>query len=211
MDKPASENSTDDQADQMTRLLDELAQGRQDALKELFPLVYGQLRNMAAQRMATERPDHTLQPTALVHEAYARLVRMPSLRWESRAHFYFAAAEAMRRILIEHARGKKRLKRGRGLRRELQTLEGVADLAEQLDFEEIMAVDDAVRRLEELNPEVGSVVRLRFYAGLSPDETAKATGLSSRTVYRHWAYARAWLYRELIAIRDRPSPSGRAS
>jgi len=192
-----ADNSPDEPAEQMTRLLGDIAQGREGALAELFPLVYGELRKMAAVRMAAEREDHTLQPTALVHEAYFRLVGKSHIEWKSRAHFFHAAAEAMRRILIDHARARDRLKRGHGIRRELQALESVADLAESANFEQIVAVDHAVRRLEEMNPEVGGVVRLRFYAGLNPEETGQALGLSPRTVFRHWAYARAWLYREL--------------
>lgn len=196
MENSALKNAPKTSADQVTRLLDEAALGRKQAMQELFPLVYEELRKMAGQRMAVERPDHTLEPTALVHEAYLRLVGDTELHWQNRAHFFYAAAEAMRRILIEHARAKGRQKRGKG-RPALRSLEGVADLAAQRDIDEILAVDDAVRRLEAQNPEVGRVVRFRFYAGLSTEDTAKATGLSPRTVYRQWAYARAWLYREL--------------
>jgi RNA polymerase sigma factor (TIGR02999 family) len=163
----------------------------------LFPLVYDELRKMAGHRMAAERQDHTLEATALVHEAYLRLVGSADVRWANRAHFFHAAAEAMRRILVEHARAKHRLKRGGGRHRDLKGLESVADLVARSDPDEILAVDEAVRRLEAENPEAASVVRLRFYAGLTPEETAKATDLSPRTVYRHWAYARAWLYRAL--------------
>jgi RNA polymerase sigma factor (TIGR02999 family) len=197
MDNRDPENPIDRQADSMTRLLDEVAQGREGALSELFPLVYAELRSIAGKHMAAERPDHTLEPTALVHEAYVRLVGGSNVQWQNRAQFFYTAAEAMRRILIEHARGKGRIKRGQGRKRDLQQLEGLADLAENSDLDEILAVDDAVRRLETQNPEVGSVVRLRFYAGLSFEETASTTGLSPRQVYRHWAYARAWLFREL--------------
>lgn len=197
MEEPDSNLKGDGDADDMTRLLDEAAQGKCAAIDELFPLVYAELRKMAAQRMAAERPDHTLQPTALVHEAYVRLIGDASVQWRNRAQFFYAAAESMRRILVEHARANGRLKRGEGRRRNLQALEGLSDLAEFSDLEEILAVDDAVRRLEEQSPEVGNIVRLRFYAGLSAEETAKATGLSERTLYRHWSYARAWLYREL--------------
>lgn len=184
-------------AEPLTRLLDEAARGQQHAAEAIFPRVYDELRSIAAHRMAGEQAGHTLGATALVHEAYLRLVGNDQVRWASRAHFFHAAAEAMRRILVEHARAKRRLKRGGGRRRDLAGLEGVADLAARADPDEILAVDEAIRRLEIQSPEVATVVRFRFYAGLSPDETAKATGLSPRTVYRHWAYARAWLYREL--------------
>lgn len=183
--------------DDVTRLMGEAAQGHRHAAEELFPLVYDELRKMADYRMAGERKDHTLEATALVHEAYLRLVGRADVQWANRAHFFHAAAESMRRILIEHARAKHRLKRGGGRNRNLKGLESVADLVARSDPEEIMAVDEAVRRLEVENPDAANVVRLRFYAGLTPDETAKATGLSPRTVYRQWAYARAWLYRAL--------------
>lgn len=196
MDFPVPITLSEKKAGEMTRLLDEAAQGRTGALEDLFPLVYTELRSMAAARMASERPDHTLQPTALVNEAYVRMLGVTGVQWKSRSQFFYAAAEAMRRILIDHARSRKRLKREQS-RRELHELESLADLAENSNLEEIMAVDDAVRRLEVQNPEVGSVVRLRFYAGLSPEETANATGFSPRKVFRHWAYARAWLFREV--------------
>lgn len=198
MDRPDSMPVPEAKPGEMTRLLEEAAKGERGALEALFPLVYSELRSIAGARMASERPDHTLQPTALVNEAYMRMMGGVGAEWKSRAQFFYAAAEAMRRILIEHARARGRQKREHD-RRELRELESLADLAEYSNLTEIMAVDDAVRRLEEQNPEVGSVVRLRFYAGLSPEETASATGFSQRKVYRHWAYARAWLYRELTA------------
>jgi RNA polymerase sigma factor (TIGR02999 family) len=185
--------------DEITRLMSEAAQGGHLAGEELFSRVYEELRSMAAHRMAAERQDHTLDATALVHEAYLRMMGNIDVRWTNRAHFFYAAAEAMRRILVEHARGKNRLKRGGGRRRDLNGLEGVADLVARSDPEEILAVDEAIGRLELENPEAAKVVRLRFYAGLSPDETAHAADLSPRTVYRLWAYARAWLFRELKA------------
>ena len=154
---------------------------------------------MAARRMAVERQDHTLDATALVHEAYLRLMGNTQAHGASRARFFYAAAEAMRRILIEHARAKNRMKRGGGRRRDLNGLEGVADLVARSDPEEILAVDEAIRRLEGQNPQAANIVRLRFYAGLNPEETAQAADLSPRTVYRLWAYARAWLFRELKA------------
>jgi RNA polymerase sigma factor (TIGR02999 family) len=196
MDRLEPIELSEKKAGEMTRLLEEAAEGRQGAIEKLFPLVYTELRSMASVRMASERPDHTLQPTALVNEAYVRMMGVVGVAWKSRAQFFYAAAEAMRRILIDHARSRNRLKRELK-RRELRELESLADLAEYSNLQGIMAVDDAVRRLEEQSAEVGSVVKLRFYAGLSPQETASATGFSLRKVYRHWAYARAWLYREL--------------
>ena len=161
---------------------------------ELLPLVYQSLKQLARQRMALERPGHTLQATALVHEAYLRLVGARGVRWAGRVQFYHAAAEAMRRILVEHARARGRIKRGGGARRIPLNL---LDLAEEGDREEILALDEAVRRLEEHTPEIAAVVRLRFYAGLSVSETAEALSMGRRSVDRAWAYARVWLYREL--------------
>ena len=165
---------------------------------DLLPLVYDQLRNLARQRMAQERTGHTLQATALVHEAFARLVGPgggADARFANVAHFYHAAAEAMRRILIEHARGRGAEKRGGSVRRVSFTT--VLDLAAAPDPDEILAFDDAIVRLEQETPEAARVVRLRFYAGLSVEETAAALGVSPRTVNREWQYARAWLFRVL--------------
>ncbi len=178
----------------VTRILAAVERGNAQAADELLPLVYEQLRRIAQQRMAGERRDHTLEATALVHEAYLRLVGGEEMAWGSRAHFYVAAADAMRRILIEHARKRGRLKRG-GDRRRIPI--SVADLAADNNFEEIVAVDDALRRLEEEDREAADVVRLRFFAGLSVDETAELLKRSPRTVARDWAYARAWLHRAL--------------
>jgi RNA polymerase sigma factor (TIGR02999 family) len=176
---------------EVTRVLAAIECGDACAADQLLPLVYDQLRVIARQRMAQERAEHTLQATALVHEAYLRLVGGQQVKWVDRAHFYFAAAEAMRRILVEHARKRKRIKRGGDWRRAPVS---VASLEAEGDFQEIVAVDDAIGRLEEEDPQAGKVVRLRFFAGLSVDDTAQALGLSSRTVARDWAYARAWLH-----------------
>ncbi len=178
----------------VTRILNAIEGGDARAAEKLLPLVYEQLRAIARQRMAQERAGHTLQATALVHEAYLRLVGGQQVPWMNRAHFYMAAAEAMRRILIEHARKRDRLKRG-GDRRRVPV--SVADLAAEQDSEEILAVDEAVRRLEETDAQAGKVVRLRFFAGLCVDETARALDLSPRTIAREWAYARAWLHNAL--------------
>jgi RNA polymerase sigma factor (TIGR02999 family) len=158
----------------------------------LLPLVYAQLRALAAARMAHERPGHTLNPTALVHEAYVRLA--DNSRFANRAHFFAAAAEAMRRILIDRARAKGRQKREGG-RTKLPV--DVLDLAASEDSDQILAVDDAIRRLDTVLPEAARVVRLRFFAGLSVAETAETLGTSERSVAREWTYARAWLLREL--------------
>jgi RNA polymerase sigma factor (TIGR02999 family) len=163
---------------------------------ELLPLVYEQLRQLARRRMALERADHTLSPTELVHEAYLRLVRDGAVNSMQRGYFFRAAAEAMRRILIEHARAHNGAKRGGGERWRRVPL-GVLDLADEDQSLEILALDDAVERLEKVAAAAAEVVRLRFYAGLSVAETAHVMGLSQRSVEREWSCARAWLYREL--------------
>ncbi len=179
----------------ITRVLAELREaGREQALDRLVPLVYAELRAMAAAHLRNERAGHSLQATALVHEAYLRLAGDELPAWSNRAHFFHAAAEAMRRILIEHARSRGRAKRG-GKRVQV-SLAGL-DLAADHDPEEILALDDAICRLERQDPTAAEVVRLRFFAGLSVEETARALDLSERTVKREWAFARAWLYRVL--------------
>ena len=160
---------------------------------ELLPLVYEQLRRQAQGMMAGERSGHTLSATVLVHEAYLKLVGPREIPWAGRAHFYAAAAEAMRRILLDHARARGR--RGGGAR-PLTEVGDVAALAEA-DPDQIVAVDDAVRRLESEDPEAAAMVRLRFYAGLSVEQAAEALGVSARTGARLWTYARAVLYRKL--------------
>lgn len=183
----------------VTRLIEQAADGDESAADRLLPLVYEQLRALAGRRMANENPGHTLQATALVHEAFMRLVGPSGAsdgprRFENQRHFYIAAGEAMRRILVDHARGKKRVKRG-GAGKKVPL--NVADLAASENSEEILALDDAFRRLEQTEPEAADVVRLRFFAGLSVDDTANALELSPRTVDRRWQFARAWLFREL--------------
>jgi RNA polymerase sigma factor (TIGR02999 family) len=179
-----------------SRILKAVEAGDPRAAGELLPLVYEELRRLAAQRLADERPGHTLQPTALVHEAYLRLLGDDARRWADRGHFFRAAAESMRRILIDHARAKRGPKRG-GSRNRVSL--DLAELATESDGDEILAVTEAISRLEQQNPEVAEIVRLRFYVGLSAEETARALGVSQRTVYRDWTYARAWLIRELGA------------
>ena len=180
----------------VTQILADMRGGnRKDAMERLVPLVYDELRSLARAQLRHERLDHSLQATALVHEAYLRLLGGDQ-PWSDRRHFFRAAAEAMRRILIEHARKRGRIKRG-GKRIRVQ-LSNV-DLASEQDLDEILALDDAFRRLEEQDSKAADVVRLRFFAGLSVKETAKAMDLSERTVKREWAFARAWLY---DALRD---------
>ena len=180
----------------ITGMLEKVKTGDPRAADELLPLVYDQLRAAAQKQMAWERGDHTLQATDLVHEAYVRLVGSEDVPWENRAHFYVAAAEAMRRVLIEHARKRARLKRGGGLKRVPLTGE---ELARNPNLENIMSVDAAIRRLEEQDGRMARIVRLRFFAGLGTGETAAVLGLSDRTIRREWALARAWLHRELTA------------
>ena len=164
----------------------------------LLPLVYDQLRRLARQYMSRERSDHTLQATALVHEAYARVVGSGRVDWASQAQFFYAAAEAMRRILIERGRQRKQLKRGGGPAGPRTRIPLTAvDLAIEVDGDEILALDEAILRLEKEQPDVAKIVRLRFYAGLGVEETAQVLGVSPRTVNREWTYARAWLFREL--------------
>lgn len=187
--------ANDQLIDEFTRLLGQASGGgSEQALATLVPMVYEQLRKLAASRMGAERGDHTLQATALVHEAWLRLAGNRHQEWESRAHFFSAAAEAMRRILIEHARAKAGVKRGGRLRK--LPLD-VVDLASDDDPDQILALDGAVSRLEQKDPNSARVVRLRFYAGLSVEETASALGMSPRTVKREWAFAKAFLAREI--------------
>ena len=174
-------------------LLDESLDSSARAEK-LLPLVYEQLRAVAQRAMADERPDHTLQATALVHEAFLRLVGDREVPWTGKAHFYVAAAEAMRRILLDHAKARRRIKRGGG--RSPLALTDVADLAAG-DSHEMLMFDEAFRRLEDESPEAAAIVRLRFFAGLGVEHTAEALGVSTSTVDRRWAFARAWLFRQL--------------
>ena len=181
---------------EVSRILSAIDGGDAAAADELLPLVYAELRTLAASRMTGERHDHTLQATELVHEAYLRLVGggRPPRRWAGRGHFFQAAAQAMRRILIEHARARGGAMRGGGRRR--LPLD-VVELAASADPEQILALDEAISRLEGQDPAAAAVVRLRFYAGLAIDEVAEAQGCSPRSVKRDWAYARAFLLRQL--------------
>ena len=179
----------------VTQLLDAAAAGDPKAAAELLPLVYDELRKLAAARMAEEKPDQTLQATALVHEAYLRLVGGQKQQdWNGRGHFFAAAAEAMRRILVEQARRKGRQKRG-GERQRLS----LDDL--EIPFtgpsDELLAVDEVLTRLAEKHPEKADLVKLRFFGGLTGEEAAQALGISPATADRYWTFARAWLFREL--------------
>ncbi|MBO0699607.1 MAG: sigma-70 family RNA polymerase sigma factor [Zavarzinella sp.] len=179
----------------VTRLLDAAAAGEPNAAAELLPLIYDELRKLAAHRLAQERPGQTLNATALVHEAYVRLVGGdPAQEWDSRGHFFAAAAEAMRRILLNRARDKNRLKRGGDRRRvDLDQVE----IALDVDDGQLVALDDALTELAAEDPDAARLVNLRFFAGLTLRDAAALQGLSSRTAERQWAYARAWLYARL--------------
>jgi RNA polymerase sigma factor (TIGR02999 family) len=183
----------------VTQLLNEAFRAGGDAPGGLLDLVYQQLREIAQQRMNSERRGHTLDATALVHEVYLRLVGNAEVEWANRAHFFYAAAEAMRRILIEHARSRGRLKRGGGSAGPAgrRVSLDVVDLATEANPEEILSVDEAVRRLEARDPDLGRIVRLRFYAGLTEQEAAAALGVTDRTVRRDWALAKAVLLKDL--------------
>ena len=181
----------------VTRLLDAATAGDRQAAAALLPLVYDELRKLAAVRMATEASEHTLQPTALVHEAYLRLVGpADGLRWDNRGHFFAAAAEAMRRILVDAARRKRTEKHG-GDRRRVELPEVPAEPAD----ERLIALDVALTRLAAEDPVAARVVELRHFAGLSIEEAAAALALSRSAAYRHWTYARAWL-KQAIAGAD---------
>jgi RNA polymerase sigma factor (TIGR02999 family) len=179
----------------VTRILQAIDQGDPQAAAQLLPLVYDELRQLAGQKLAHEKPGQTLQPTALVHEAYLRLVDQdPQRPWQGRAHFFAAAAEAMRRILVENARRKHRLKHGGALQR--------VELAEEaLPFDhadaDILAVHEALDQFTQQDPQTAELVKLHFFAGITLEQAAELLGLSARTAYRNWNYARAWLFRRL--------------
>ena len=178
----------------VTRILNAIEQGDPKAADELLPMVYEELRLLAAQKMAQEKPGQTLQATALVHEAYLRLVEVKDESWNSRGHFFKAAAEAMRRILIENARRKGRLKRGGN--RERVSLEDV-DLTIGGLPEDVVALDEALTKLAEEKPIMVQVIELRYFVGLTLEQIAEILGVSERTVSSYWTYAKAWLYREI--------------
>lgn len=177
----------------VTQLLLDWSRGDQSALEALTPLVYEELRRVAASYMRRERPGHTLQNTALVHEAYVRLVDQ-RVEWKSRSHFFGLAAQMMRRILVDHAKAHRSAKRGSGIRP--VTLDEPFQVSRQ-PATDIVALDDALSALSAIEPQRAKIVELRFFGGLSNEEIAETLGISSATVQRQWAGARAWLYREL--------------
>lgn len=178
----------------VTRILNAIEQGETKATDNLLPLLYEELRSIAAQKLAQERPGHTLQATALVHEAYVRLIGSTSQNWQNRGHFFSAAAEAMRRILIDNARRKRRVKRG-GDHHRIELNE--ATMADQSRSEDLLALDEALTRLDEHDSTAAELVKLRYFSGLTLEEIAQVQGLSRSTVTKNWTYARAWLHREL--------------
>jgi len=178
----------------VTRVIEAIQRGDPKAAEELLPLVYEELRKLAASRMSNEAAGQTLQPTALVHEAWLRLVGDGDQKWDNKGHFFAAAAEAMRRILIENARRKHALKRGVHLER--VNLEDV-EAAILTDGETLLLVNEALAKLEQEDPEAAQLVKLRFFAGMTNEEAGQALGVSARTAKRYWTFARAWLFREL--------------
>lgn len=184
-----SEGRTD-----VTRLLEEIEQGRPNAADELLPVLYDELKRLARARVARERDPRTPEPTSLVHQAYLRLVGDGDARWANRAHFFAAASEAMRRILVESARGRLRLKRGG---RDRQVTLNEREVPIEARSEDLLTLDLGLTKLEQQDPSMARLVKLRYYAGLTQAETAAALGVSERTVNRTWLSARAWLLREM--------------
>lgn len=182
---------------EVTRLLLELSGGNREAVDELTPLLYRELKRIAAAQLRRERPGHTLQVTALVHEAYLKLVEQRGVTWQNRAHFFGVAAQAMRRILLDYAKGRSRGKRGGGAPQ--TSLDEALAVSHDRAFE-LVEIDEALRHLAAFDGRQAKVVELRFFGGLSVEETAEALGVSAPTVKREWAVARAWLHRELSPV-----------
>jgi len=188
----------------VTRILTDIEHGDPRAAGLLLPLVYDELRKLAARRMSAERPDHTLDPTGLVHESYLRLVGSEDAkRWNSRGHFFAAAAEAMRRILVENARSKGRLKRGGDQHRRVE-LSAVEPAASRLG-DDVLALHEALEKLETQHPRKAQLVKLRFFAGLTMEQAAQVLDVSTSTADNDWAYARSWLSVEISGTSQRPS------
>jgi RNA polymerase sigma factor (TIGR02999 family) len=184
---------------EVTELLKESAQGNRAALDQLLPLVYKELRGIADRYLRRERADHTLQATALVHEAYLRLIDQRNVEWQNRAHFFGVAAQMMRRILVDHARAHQTAKRGSGgIKVSLDDVLEISD--EQMDS--MLALDEALKALEQIDPQKSRIVELRFFGGLSIEETAAALGIGTATVIRQWRMAKAWLYNEVTGEQD---------
>ncbi len=183
-----------DTAPNVTQLLLAWSDGDREALEELTPLVYGELKKIAEGYLRRERADHTLQPTALAHEAYIKLIDQQHVRWQNRAHFYGIAAQAMRRILVDHARARLAGKRGSG--GAVVSLDEAVDISDERAGQ-LLALDEALKTLAELDPQNSRVVELKYFGGMTLEETAEALGISRATVIREWKMAKAWLYGEL--------------
>jgi RNA polymerase sigma factor (TIGR02999 family) len=189
---------------EVTRILSDLAHGDAHAAAQLLPLVYDELRHLAAARLAAEPSGQTLQPTALVHEAYLRLLGpTDEVRWDNRGHFFAAAAEAMRRILVENARRRRRLRHGGG-RHRVELDEALLPI--EAPVEDLLALDEALERLAGVDEQAAAMVKLRYFAGMSTEQAAELLGLPERSGYRTWAFARAWLYRRLQEGGGTPPP-----
>ena len=182
-------------AGEVTQLLADLCRGKQEVAPQLIPLVYEELRRLARHFMRLERPDHTLQTTALIHEAYLRLVEQRETTWQNRAHFFAVAAQSMRRILVDHARASQTAKRGGNA--EIVSLGEEPIAFSQEKSGELIALDEALTRLADLSPRQTQIIELRFFGGLSVEETAEVLQIAPRTVKRDWRVARAWLHREV--------------
>ena len=180
--------------EEITGLLNKVADGDEQAAALLIPLVYKELRRLAVHRLRSERPNHTLQPTALVNEAYLKLAGQRDAKWQNRAQFFAVASQAMRRVLVDYARTQKRAKRGGPLQR--VTLDDVCVVSPQIS-DEVLAVNESLERLEQIDPRQARIVELRYFSGLSTEEAAEALGISARTVIREWNVAKAWLYGDL--------------
>jgi len=183
----------------VTQLLNQIESGDPTAADELLPLVYDELRSLAAQRMANERPGQTLQATALVHEAWLKLSSSTEQQWKNRRHFFGAAAESMRRILIDRARKRNRTRHGHGLQRvDLAEI----DVASSASDEQLLAVDEVLKKLAAESPERAELVKLRYYVGMSIPDAANALGISESTAKRQWNYTRLWLFKELKQLAE---------
>jgi RNA polymerase sigma factor (TIGR02999 family) len=188
--------------DEVTRLLQDWSVGNREALDKLLPLVYDELRRVAHSFLRHERPDHTLQTTALVHEAYLKLIDQRSVNWQNRAHFFAISAKAMRRILLDNARRRTAVKRGSGGQK--VSLEEVATLSTDASNESLIALDMALQQLEAIDVEQSRIVELRYFGGLTIEETAEVLKTSPSTVQREWTIARAWLYNAINGSTDPP-------
>jgi len=178
----------------ITQILKDIDSGDNQATEKLLLLVYNELRNLAAHKLANENPGQTLQATALVHEAYIRLIGEENAKWNSRGHFFAAAAEAMRRILIDHIRRKKAIKRGGSMNK---IPLDASDFIAQVPSEDLLSLDEALKKLEAEEKIIADLVKLRFFAGLTNAQAAQALNISTRTADRYWSYARAWLYKQI--------------